>query len=61
MSFLAILDDGDVQVFDTKIDADNCVASSETGMGLVVEYLRLFAIDELNSDSGISQEVIEDE
>lgn len=56
-NFLTILDDGDVQMFDTKVDADNCIASSETGMGLVVEALRLFTIDEENVESGVSVEV----
>jgi len=58
-NFLAILDDGDVQMFDNKVDADNCVAASETGMGLVVEALRLFTIDDKeSSESGVSVEVI---
>lgn len=58
-NFLAILDDGDVQMFDTKVDADNCIASSETGMGLVVEALRLFTIDDKESvESGVSVEVV---
>jgi hypothetical protein len=56
-NFLAILDDGDVQMFDTKVDADNAVAASEGGMGLVVEALRLFTIDEENVESGVSVEV----
>ena len=56
--FLAILDDGDVQVFDNKLDADNAVASSESGMGLVAEFLTLFALDEECEDSGISEEVV---
>jgi hypothetical protein len=58
-NFLAILDDGDVQMFDTKVDADNAVAASEGGMGLVVEALRLFTIDDKESvESGVSVEVV---
>lgn len=56
--FLAILDDGDVQLYDSKLDADNAILASETGMGLVVEYLTLFTIDEENVDPTVSERVL---